>query len=113
MLRNALIKIHWLFSSQIGFNPQIFLRSLRGLPRYLRDWMRFRKSYSGTLKLLPCLHDWYEEAGSTKSEYFRQDLLVARMIFEKKETRAKCWHFPIFDSKNNRKLKWRGKRDLG
>jgi hypothetical protein len=28
------------------------------------------------------LHDWHEEAGSTKSEYFWQDLLVARMIFE-------------------------------
>jgi len=31
--------------------------------------------------LLPCLHDWYEEGGTTKSEYFWQDLLVARMIF--------------------------------
>jgi len=38
--------------------------------------------YSGQLNLLPCLHDWYEEGGgaSTKSEYFWQDLLVARMI---------------------------------
>jgi hypothetical protein len=31
---------------------------------------------------MPCLQDWHEEAGSTKSEYFRQDLLVARKIFE-------------------------------
>jgi len=30
---------------------------------------------------MPCLHDWYEEGGTTKSEYFRQDLLVARMVF--------------------------------
>jgi Caenorhabditis protein of unknown function, DUF268 len=29
---------------------------------------------------MPCLHDWYEEGGATNSEYFWQDLLVARMI---------------------------------
>lgn len=33
---------------------------------------------------MPCLHDWYEEGGATKSEYFWQDLLVARKIFEAK-----------------------------
>ena len=36
------------------------------------------------LTLMPCLHDWYEEGGATKSEYFWQDLLVARWIFEAK-----------------------------
>lgn len=30
----------------------------------------------------PCLHDRYEEAGTTESEYFWQDLLVARMIHD-------------------------------
>ncbi len=30
---------------------------------------------------MPCLHDWYEEGGTTKSEYFWQDLLVGRMIY--------------------------------
>lgn len=58
------------------------LRSLRGLPRYVNHFLRFRSSYTGRLEILPCLHDWYEEGGSTKSEYFWQDLLVARMIFE-------------------------------
>jgi hypothetical protein len=33
---------------------------------------------------MPCLHDWYEEGGTTRSEYFWQDLLVARMVFETK-----------------------------
>ncbi len=36
------------------------------------------------LTLMPCLHDWYEEGGVTKSEYFWQDLLVARWVFEAK-----------------------------
>lgn len=57
-------------------------RSLRGLPRYTQDFFRFRSSYSGRLEFVPCLNDWYKEGGTTKSEYFWQDLLVARMIFE-------------------------------
>ena len=31
---------------------------------------------------MPCLHDRYEEGGSTRSEYFWQDLWVARWIYE-------------------------------
>jgi len=54
------------------------------LPRYVRDFLRFRSGYSGRIELLPCLHDWYEEGGATKLEYFWQDLLVARSIFEAK-----------------------------
>lgn len=76
-----LITLYWLLSSQFGFDPPRFLRSLRGLPRYVHDLLRFRANYSGRLELKPCLFDWYEEGGTTKSEYFRQDLLVARMIF--------------------------------
>ena len=33
---------------------------------------------------MPCLQDRYEEAGKINSEYFWQDLLVARWIFEAK-----------------------------
>ena len=58
--------------------------SLRGLPRYVRDYFHFRSSYKGSFELLPCLHDWYEEGGAAKNEYFWQDLLVARMIFAAK-----------------------------
>lgn len=32
------------------------------------------------MQIMPCLHDRYEEGGATKSEYFWQDLLVARAI---------------------------------
>jgi hypothetical protein len=50
------------------------------VPRFIVDWMIFRKSYKGKLSLFPCLYDWYEEGGSTKGEYFWQDLHVARKI---------------------------------
>jgi SAM-dependent methyltransferase len=79
-MRPILIKLHWLLSSQFGIDPHTFLRSLRGLPVYLRDWAIFRKGFAGTMKFKPCLHDRYEEGGATKSEYFWQDLLVARAI---------------------------------
>lgn len=82
MLRNKLINVYWLLSSQFGFDPRRFLQSIRGTSRFLRDWQQFRKDYSGKLTLMPCLHDWHEEGGTTNSEYFWQDLLVARKIFE-------------------------------
>ncbi len=80
ILKKPLIKLHWILSRQFGLDPLIFLRSLRGLPAYCRDWVVFRKGYSGRMNFMPCLHDRYEEGGVTKSEYFWQDLLVARAI---------------------------------
>lgn len=79
-IKPNLIKLHWLLASQFGIDPLVFLRSLRGLPAYFRDRAAFRKSYGGKMKLMPCLHDRYEEGGATKSEYFWQDLIVARTI---------------------------------
>ena len=79
-MKQTLIKLHWILASQLGLDPQRFLRSLRGLPHYLWDYIAFRKGYSGNMKLMPCLHDRYEEGGATKSEYFWQDLMVARAI---------------------------------
>lgn len=79
-LKPILIKLHWLLASQFGLDPLILLRSLRGLPRFVVDWRKFSKHYAGCLTLMPCLQDRYQEGGITKSEYFWQDLLVARWI---------------------------------
>jgi len=79
-MKRLLIKSHWLLSSQFGIDPQRFLRSLRGIPRFISDWWSFRKGHFAPLKWMPCLHDRYAEGGTTKSEYFWQDLLVARWI---------------------------------
>lgn len=81
-MRAALLRLYWLLKAQFGIDPIVTFRSLRGLPRFMRDYFRFRASYSGRLELLPCLHDWHEEGGATTLEYFWQDLLVARQIFE-------------------------------
>jgi len=81
-VRNKLIKLHWILSSQFGFDPKLLLQSVAALPRFLRDWSRFRKGYAGSITMVPCLHDSYERAGAAHSEYFVQDLLVARWIYE-------------------------------
>lgn len=74
-------RLYWFLSAQLGIDIRRLLFSARGVSRYLKDLVRFRKEYSGRLTLTPCLSDWYEEGGTTKSEYFWQDLLVARRIF--------------------------------
>jgi SAM-dependent methyltransferase len=78
--KNMLKRVYWFLSAQFGIDLRTMLRSLRGIPRFARDFIHFRASYNGRLELLPCLHDWYEEGGTTKNEYFWQDLLVARMV---------------------------------
>jgi SAM-dependent methyltransferase len=78
--KNFIVVTHWILSAQFGLDPRRFIRSIRGLPAFLWDWLKFRNRFKGKLVLLPCLHDRYEEGGTTKSEYFWQDLLVARWI---------------------------------
>jgi len=80
-LKTLLFPFYWLLSVQFGIDPRKMFNSLRGLPRYVHDLFRFRSNYTGHFGLLPCLYDWYEDAGATRSEYFWQDLLVARKIF--------------------------------
>jgi hypothetical protein len=82
-----LAKFYFILSAQFGVDPRKALRSFFGLPKYLLDLIRFRSTHTGRVCLLPCLHDWYEEGGATKSEYFWQDLVVARMIFDAKPER--------------------------
>lgn len=79
---DKILNFYWLLSSQFGIDPRRFLRSLRGLPSYFADRHKFAKNYQAHLEWKPCLHDRYDEGGDTKSEYFWQDLLVARWIHE-------------------------------
>ncbi len=80
-MKTKFIKLHRILSTQFGLDLRRYFCSLRGIPAYLRDWIAFRKGYTGKIKLMPCLHDRYDEGGTTKSEYFWQDLYVAQKIF--------------------------------
>lgn len=78
----GIARLYWLLSGQLGIDPRKMVRSAFGLPRYLRDLVRFRRGYAGRMEIMPCLHDWYADEGPTKLEYFWQDLVVARKICE-------------------------------
>jgi len=69
-------------ANQFGFNPIKTIRALIGILPYLSDLISFKNKFSGTLVLNPCLDDRYKEAGDIRNEYFWQDLIVARMIYE-------------------------------
>src|ERR1035437_5630207 len=81
-MKNIIRKIHWILSAQFGIDLRRLARALAGIPRYAVAWLRFRKSYQGRLDFLPCLSDWHEEGGTTQTEYFLQDLHVARAIYQ-------------------------------
>lgn len=79
-IRSIAIRIKGLLSDQFGINPGKMFRAFRSTPRFARDLYRFRAGYKGRLVLYPCLHDWHEEGGTARGEYFWQDLYVARKI---------------------------------
>ena len=81
-MKSTLLRAYSLLDGQFGLDPLKPLRTLRSLPRYVRDLRQVRAGYAGKLAISPALQNSKEEGGSTKSEYFWQDLLVARNIFE-------------------------------
>ncbi len=73
--------ILWSLSTQGGIRPLLLLAMLRQIPRYIRDCHTFRKQYKGPLYYNPALHDRDASCGFIESEYFWQDLYVARKVF--------------------------------
>jgi len=67
---------------QFGVDPRKAVRASKGLPKYIYNLRAFKREYKGVLKISPYLTDWFNEAGAIKSEYFLQDLTVARWIYE-------------------------------
>lgn len=72
----------YLVADQFGLNVVRAIRAVSRIPRYVRDYFRFRNQYDGIIAPLPCLHDWGAEGGNARGEYFWQDLWVARKIHD-------------------------------
>jgi SAM-dependent methyltransferase len=69
----------------VGFDPRKTVRTVRGLPRYFRDYRRLladrQQQDNFTLgKFYPCLEDHDDESGMASGHYFHQDIIVARKI---------------------------------
>lgn len=86
-LKIKLIRLHSFVSEQLGVDPLKTWAGVRGFPAFVRDLINFSRSYQGKLILNPYLGDRYKEGGSTKNEYFWQDLLVAQRIFRAQPSR--------------------------
>jgi hypothetical protein len=86
-MRSTLRKLNWIASQQFGVDIRRLAKSPFGLARYVRDLITFTRSNASPLRLQPCLHDWWEQAGAIDNEYFWQDLFVARMIHQKQPAR--------------------------
>ena len=81
-MKSKLLRIHSFLSSQLGIDTLLLWCALFRFRAYFKDLITFRRKYSGRLLLRPCLHDRFEESGTINNEYFWQDLLVARWIYE-------------------------------
>jgi Caenorhabditis protein of unknown function, DUF268 len=87
-MRGCLVVLRsWM--SVFGFDPVRCLYGMRGLPRVLADYSRFKRSL-GTRRgewpislRIPCPADRLLPSGTARGHYFHQDLLVARRIFER------------------------------
>jgi hypothetical protein len=69
-----------------GFNP-LALLSLRYLPRYIRDLVKWKKQGGQTDRYAVRLTNYNEPAGNAESQYFHQDLIVAQKVYEDKPTK--------------------------
>ena len=72
---------HWM-AGDIGLDLRRLLLWPLGLTWFVRDLVRFRRSFSGRLRLRPALSDRREAAGTASGEYFLQDLHVTQRIAE-------------------------------
>ena len=70
----------WMLHQQMRIEPKRIFKVILGMPRFVRDFLRFKKLYGGNIEILPCVTDWDEEGGTARGEYFWQDLYVARKI---------------------------------
>lgn len=82
---NILNLFHWVIYNQIGFlGFRRLFKTAISIPKYINQAYKFKNNYKGEITYLPCLTDWYEESGTSKGEYFWQDLYVAQKVFEHK-----------------------------
>jgi len=73
-------RIHNFAAWQLGIDLKKLTCSIFSAKRYFNDLRRAKKEFRSPVELAPCLHDWYEMAGSSQNEYFWQDLFCAQYV---------------------------------
>jgi len=78
----------------LGFDPDRTVKSVAGVPRFLRDLRAYEAAWSqgqpfpiDVRALAPIVTETTDPAGGAKGDYFHQDLWAARRIFRKRPSR--------------------------
>lgn len=76
----------------LGFDPKTFFNALRGLPLYIRNFLKIKKQRGDDTKfyfgrIVPIFLDRFSQSGTMAGHYFHQDLFVARKIFNNNPVR--------------------------
>ena len=81
-IRSKLLHLNWILANQFGLDFYRFITGVSAIPNFLYQLFQFKNSLNKKVWIRPCLHDRRQEGGATKSEYFWQDLIVAREVFK-------------------------------
>lgn len=74
------------FLLTLGFDPRKTICLLK-YPRFLKQYLEFKKKGGNISHRYTILTDYEEQAGSASGHYFHQDLIVASLIYKKNPER--------------------------
>ena len=81
-IKSYLLPFIWFLNKQLYLHPKKIFHAFYNLPKYLLNYIQFRKSWHGQVIFKPCLHDWNTNGGDTNNEYFLQDLIISKKIYQ-------------------------------
>lgn len=55
--------------------------NLISFPRYIKDYIKFKKKGGQVRNIYMCLEDFYKESSEFKNQFFHSDLIIAQKIF--------------------------------
>ncbi|TWJ26351.1 DUF268 domain-containing protein [Geobacter argillaceus] len=79
---NKIKWLNWFLITQFGIDIRKIFKFTVKMPRYIMEYFRYRSMLVGKIAFFPCLHDRDEEGGATTSEYFWQDLYIAKKVHD-------------------------------
>jgi ubiquinone/menaquinone biosynthesis C-methylase UbiE len=73
-------KFYYWMIANIGVDPRAFTGFFINIPRFISDYIKFRKLHNVKIELWPYLNDRKSSAGSFMHEYFIQDVFAAQLV---------------------------------
>jgi ubiquinone/menaquinone biosynthesis C-methylase UbiE len=73
-------KFYYWMIANIGIDPKSFIGFFINIPRFVADYIKFKKLHKVNIELWPYLNDRKSTAGSFMHEYFVQDVFAAQLV---------------------------------